>query len=301
MKIAAGIITFNPNISRLKKSIQSIANQVDVIYIYDNNSSNINYLVEYASGIQKINLICGKKNIGVASGLNQIVRTCSDDNIKWLLTLDQDSICPVNLISSLVSAITDNCAVICPRSVDRRLAYKNEFNNKLKYKDREDVDRCITAGSLVNLDVCNFLGGFDDFLFIDFVDYEYCFRLKANGYRIIRVNTVVLEQEFGDMTISKHSDFYLRFGRFFRSPFIMRFALKKQYSSMRKYYTIRNLWYCSKKYPQVYSEMLAWKLSIELIIKVFIFADNRFDVIPAIIKAIKDGRRLDILPYKSIR
>lgn len=297
MKVAAGVITYNPDVSRLKDCILSVVKQVDTLFVYDNCSSNIDEIQKAIYDIKKVELILADKNNGVSFGLNQIVKACLDNQFHWLLALDQDSLCPYNLIASLSHYASTDCAIVCPQTIDRRLHYKNDFANHNNQPHIEYVDRCITAGSLLNLDVCKLIGGFDDFLFIDFVDFEYCFRAAANGYKILRVNTVILEQEFGEMVTAKHADIFIRFGRFFKSSFIMRFALKKKYSPIRKYYTIRNLWYCQKKYPSKYTNMEAWKLSIELVLKVLIFADNRFDVVLAILKGIKDGRKLKVITY----
>lgn len=300
MKVAAGVITYNPDVSRLKECIFSIVNQVNKLFVYDNCSYNIGDIKDLLSQMENVELIISDKNKGVAYGLNEIVNACYDNQFDWLLALDQDSLCPHNLIASLSYHISPDCAIICPQTIDQRLHYKNDFVDHKKQSNIEYVDRCITAGSFLNIGVCKLIGGFDNFLFIDFVDFEYCFRAVANGYKILRVNNVVLEQEFGEMVTAKHSDIFILLGRFLKSSFIMRFALKKKYSPLRKYYTIRNLWYCQKKYPNKYTKWQAWKLSIQLVLKVFVFADNRFNVILAILRGIKDGRKLKVVPYTPI-
>ena len=42
IKTAAGIVTYNPDIQRLKANIDAITNQVYIVYCFDNGSDNIN-------------------------------------------------------------------------------------------------------------------------------------------------------------------------------------------------------------------------------------------------------------------
>lgn len=70
--IIAGIVLFNPEISRLKKNISTITNQVEKIVLFDNGSSNIEEIKEVALGNSKLILIQSKKNIGIAAALNRI-------------------------------------------------------------------------------------------------------------------------------------------------------------------------------------------------------------------------------------
>ena len=56
MKIFCGIVTFNPDIERLKENILAIQNQVDSIYIFDNYSDNrkgIQSLIEVVKDSKK--------------------------------------------------------------------------------------------------------------------------------------------------------------------------------------------------------------------------------------------------------
>src|SRR5699024_6976157 len=56
---------------------------------------------------------------------------------------------------------------------------------------------CITSASCTSIKAWEKIGGFDDWLFIDLVDNEFCKRLVASGYKILRLNHLVLDQEFG--------------------------------------------------------------------------------------------------------
>ncbi len=57
----------------------------------------------------------------------------------------------------------------------------------------------ITSGSLVSLSVYSQVGGFDDSLFIDYVDYDFNKRVLLSGYKIIRSGRTHLLHECGQM------------------------------------------------------------------------------------------------------
>ena len=106
MKVIAGIVLYNPNIERLKLNIEAIQNQVCKIILYNNNSKfNID------DDILKFNnviLINGETNIGISGALNYIAKKYNEE-YDWMLTLDQDSICPENLISEYKKYLNLDC------------------------------------------------------------------------------------------------------------------------------------------------------------------------------------------------
>lgn len=93
--IFAGIVLFNPEISRLKENITHILGQVDRLILVDNGSNNKE---EIQSGIQNFNTdkilyIDLHKNKGIAAALNVIAESTESCGVKWVLTLDQDTVC----------------------------------------------------------------------------------------------------------------------------------------------------------------------------------------------------------------
>jgi rhamnosyltransferase len=82
----------------------------------------------------------------------------------------------------------------------------------------------MTSGCLLDLVAWQVVGPFRDDFFIDFVDNEYCLRLRREGYRVLRANRANLEHAVGDIS---------RYG-----PLIA-----TNHSPLRRYYKTRNrLW-----------------------------------------------------------
>ena len=55
----------------------------------------------------------------------------------------------------------------------------------------------IASGSLVKAEVFGVTGFFDEAMFIDYVDTDFCLRLQKNGFKILSVASVLLEHELG--------------------------------------------------------------------------------------------------------
>lgn len=91
-RIYAGIVSYNPDLLRLKENISSIQQQVPVI-VFDNGSRNIIAIQKLISDFSEVQLIRSKKNIGIAAALNQLMQWGYENKFDWMLSLDQDSVC----------------------------------------------------------------------------------------------------------------------------------------------------------------------------------------------------------------
>lgn len=228
-KIIGGIILYNPDIIRLSENISAIIDQIDYLLLIDNNSNNIVDIMNEYKFDPKIKIISNKENFGVAYALNQVIDYSKKNDYHWALTLDQDSVCPKNLIN-IYRQYTNivNIGIICPNIIDR-----NEINRTpVNKKKAAEVKWCITSASLVNINAWHNVGGFDERLFIDLVDYDFCHRLRENGYKIMMTNETSLLHQLGDLRIYNFFGLKIRVAN--HSPF-------------RKFFIIRNTIYLYKK------------------------------------------------------
>ena len=157
----------------------------------------------------------------------------------------------------------------------------------------EDVNFCITSGSFMNVKKALEVGGFDEKLFIGLVDDEICYKIKKNGYRIIRNDAVVLNHELGNLTPSKHESFYLRIGEILHSDSIKKLSYKRTVNPMRLYYATRNMIYLNKKYPQ---ESMSWstKRLVYNSVSSLLRGRRKVSLLKSVINGIKDGKDMNI-------
>lgn len=285
-KCAAGIVLYNPEINRLKLNIDAICVQVKVVYCFNNGSDNSNEIYRLLQNYTNVYLIDENKNLGIATALNRMTERASKDGMEWLLTLDQDSICASNMIEEFNKYTNKkNIGIICPLSKDKRRPQE-----KVPLSDTviSEIDYCITSGSLININICNTIGGFDDYLFIDSVDNDYCYRIRKNNYKIIRFNHIILDHELGDLTPSKGAKFYLKLGTIFKSKRIKALSYKRKVLPMRAYYQTRNIVYLSKKHGSP-----IYKFSVKFALyngaSDILRSQNKVAVAKAVMKGFKDG------------
>ena len=224
MKIVAGIILYNPDINRLMENISAISPQVEHIIIIDNNSTNILGLKENLIKNSKIKFVKNENNLGVAKALNQIALSAISLDYDWLITLDQDSVAPENLVEIYSKYIEiDKVGMISCKIIDRNFGELS--SQREKRKGWEFVDMCITSASMINLSVWQTVGGFCEEMFIDSVDFDICYLMQEYGYKILKTNEVALLHEVGKSQKIK---------------FCGREELVFHHSPLRCYYMIRN-------------------------------------------------------------
>ncbi|EIH9924950.1 glycosyltransferase, partial [Escherichia coli] len=69
-KVAAIIITYNPDLTILRESYTSLYKQVDKIILIDNNSTNYQELKKLFEKKEKIKIVPLSDNIGLAAAQN---------------------------------------------------------------------------------------------------------------------------------------------------------------------------------------------------------------------------------------
>lgn len=241
-KYLAGITTYNPNLNRLKLNINSISRQMEMVMVVDNGSSNISNISNLVSEYDNVLLISNEKNMGIAYAMNVIGNYAVEHAYDWFLTLDQDSICPDNLIDTYVKYIDASIGIISPYIefnqpfISKLLRLKEESSDSLNSRI-SDVGYSISSGQFIQTSAWQKIGGFWEYLFIDYVDQEICLNLTRNGYRIVRINDCTLAHEPG-IPVK-----------------VFGIETAKQ-SAMREYYVARNSRLVYWNYPDEYKRAI---------------------------------------------
>ena len=195
-RICAGIVSYNPDIERLRLNVSSICGQVTKIYIVDNGSTNMSAINHLADTFSSVDIIANKENEGIAKALNQLCEVADKDHYQWILTLDQDTVCPDNLIVQLSKYIDrEDAGIICPAV---RYEGWESVEIQASSSNCEEVKACMTSGALTRIDGWKRVKGFREEYFIDFVDNEFCMKLRIAQYKIIRVNSCAMSHQLGE-------------------------------------------------------------------------------------------------------
>lgn len=269
-RIFAGIVTFEPNVDSLMANLMKIIEQVDCVVIIDNNSSNYVMWAELVIAMDNVILIRNGENRGIAKALNQICRWGITHKYEWVFTLDQDSLCTDNMISIL----SEHCekkeiGMICPNVEDRNLGESKKVEERI-----EVVKRNITSGSLMRLSVWEKLNGFDEKMFIDGVDFDYCDRLTKVGYVIIRDYRCVMKHEIGKIEI-RHFLFWK--------------VIVRNHSPFRKYYIAKNIIYLDRKEKSNGYPIITFLRLVKLILITCLYENEKKEKLIQIMRGIKAG------------
>lgn len=280
MKILAGITLFEPDIKRLDENLKAILSQVDEVVCIENGSKNVEVIEKFINEkYPEVVLIKNQSNLGIAKALNQIFSYGKNEGYEWVLTLDQDSISPSGMIEEymyvLSKAAEENIQVgiVSPVVVDRN--FDIEIHEKSNANRCEVIDKCITSASFTSVKAWEEVGGFWEYLFIDFVDHDFCAKCQKAQIIILQANRVQLLHELGNGVHHK---------------FLGRRVTALNHSAFRKYYMVRN-WLI---YMHVHKNVIDYK-SVRnsycfFYLKTLLFEKQKIKKMQQMLKGRKDGK-----------
>ena len=281
-KVAAIIVSYNPD-NNLLDSINLLINQVERIIIVDNGSEsekkkNIKLIRDIDK--EKIEIIFNEENLGIATALNIGVRSALKQGYNWILTMDQDSKVSKNMVEKMLEVYNGidekerkDILSIFPNFVDERVQSIEENSDMDTY---EYVDADITSGNLLRAEVFDKVGFFDDSLFIDLVDTDFCMRLNEKNIKMIKVRDAILYHSLGESQSVKSI-----FGKFNTS----------NHSALRRYYMTRNRFYTWEKYKDLNSFTLNRDKSLfkKEFVKIVLGEKDKINKIKMVFKGYKEN------------
>jgi rhamnosyltransferase len=276
VKIAKAVIVYFPDLNAFQ-NIQTYNNLFGKCYIIDNSDSP-NEISSQIKSLLNISYLHDGENKGIAIRLNEVCKLAIKDGFDWLLTMDQDSFFDNNSVTKYLECISNfekkhETAMFGVQYEDA------EVSNGLNCRFNE-ITHLITSGSIINLSLFSTIGAFDENLFIDEVDLEYCLRAIYRGYKIIYFPNIHLNHTLGEL-------------HYHRSLKSLKVTPRILHSPIRLYYITRNFFYISKKYKNVFpEEMQRTKKALANRIKNnILYNKKRVQVIKYLVKAIFDYKR----------
>ena len=253
-QICAIITTYRPE-SSLVESVHRLAPQVAEIVIVDDGDSeeNVEKLGRWFNGDSMVTVWHQSGNYGIAAALNAGIKIAEEKSYKWLLTLDDDSM-PYN---NMVERLCDHLARIGGSQPIGIIGMKPASNNGLisspgqGYDSHPWLDKrgVITSGSLFSLQTYKTVGPFREEFFIDLIDYDFCLKARAKGFRVIQV------QEYGfKHSVGQNETF--TFGNFTMDtlshpPFRLFYAFRNSTILVKEYFVRDPLYACAVMLSQV--------------------------------------------------
>ncbi len=277
--VCAIIVTHFPE-KNLIENIGAIFSQVDQCIIVDNASSAeiIDQIIRPLES-EKVKIIYNPINLGLATAFNQGVHLVEDD-CDWVITFDQDSKPNSDLIQNLLSFyegayFKDEIGLLAPTHFDQKTGYRGRVYENLK-ADFMFQDYVFSSGSLIPTFIFKKIGYFKDELFVDYIDHDFCLRLRNRGYRTVVVAKAHMAHNLGNIRI--HNLGPKTFFSHNYSPRRRYYMARNRVAIYREHFSIKNLW--------IFHDI--W-FGIKDFIKLIFVEKNRVEKLKAICAGTLDG------------
>jgi len=260
--IAVGITLYNPP-ETVWSHISFLTNLKLRVWIVDNSDTQQKNPILAGVEFYKHNANCG----GLAKALNILCERAVEQNLEWLLTLDQDSAFEsekdlLNLLSHTRKCDGD-VAIIAPTV--------KKINSDFF---------AITSGTLLRIQAQKECGYYLEYFFIDALDSEYCLRLLSYGWKIKIADDSLMNHKIGAM-IEK------------RVPFFKKRFYVTEHSPERMYYIMRNhcitINHYKNKLPKFCKKHR--KQLLKHIIKILLYEKNKCAKMKMILHGFLDARK----------
>lgn len=195
--IAAVIVIYNPDIPVLIHNLDEMSSALSQIILIDNGEVSDEVVDEL--GVRYQSLVYKKlsKNSGIGTAQNFGVSLLKPE-VEYIMFFDQDSWMSSSDINNMrkiyvqtdVTLLGPNYFDTNPRNSVPEIRYVNEI---------------ISSGSFISLNTFHFYGKFLESLFIDFIDYEYCWRIISEGGLVARAENIRLHHQIGSKNKAGHS------------------------------------------------------------------------------------------------
>lgn len=214
------VVSYNDPVS-LEATVCALCKEVGLVYIVDNGSASENRLrLERLKEKYVVDIEYLPVNLGIGAALNLGLKKAKKEGFRWLLTMDQDSVFREGFMDAYSRCVLrTGAAVLAPN-----------INNNSDVGEDGAVSLAITSGNLVHLSVFDRVGSYNEWLFIDGVDFDFSFRVLLSGFNIVLANDAVLEHRLGE-----------------RDALIFR-RVHSFHSPTRRYYIFRNHCYLVRLY-----------------------------------------------------
>lgn len=206
-----------------------MAEQAPVVAVDDGSGPDSQEVLTVLSGIRDVTLIRQGDNRGIAAAVNVGCAYAVDSGATVLVTFDQDSRPSSDHVFRVLRGLrTDGLirklGIVGPGKVGG-LVYRGSPVGRPNLKAVVEV---IQSGLAMPTDVFQALGQYDEGLFIDGVDTEYCLRARERGFVVAVLEDLALEHTLGVGVDAR----FLRIGKF--RP------VATGHSAFRRYYMTRN-------------------------------------------------------------
>jgi rhamnosyltransferase len=192
--IAAVITTFRPDTEFLLR-LSPISDYCDYVIIIDNTPGGHAFL-----GIpENVILIQDGYNSGLGNALNRGLKKVRELGAEVVFLFDQDSTPTEAILAGLRQGLDqygNDKVIVGPTHQDDQIQDREENAKRIAWK-QGNITCLPTSGIALNPLKLEEEDVFSESLFLDFVDFEWCWRLRIKGWAIRKLSEVVMLHRLG--------------------------------------------------------------------------------------------------------
>lgn len=229
-KVAAVVTTFNAGES-IRPNLERIAGQVNVVIIVDDSGDPVRAEAMNYAAIGNAIVLKNEDNLGIAAALNRGVAQAGLMGCNWIITLDDDTLVSKSYMDDVfnfMQTVAQPSAglIACSRGGSNPGPSRHDNGFTIKRT-------LITSGCVFELKTFRDVGGFDESLFIDLVDFDFCTKLRKSGRSIVLLDKVGMDHRVGDSQTAR------LLGKkvviYNHSPFRLYYQMRNVFSFARKH------------------------------------------------------------------
>ena len=275
--VCAVIVTYHPDVKMIG-NMKKVLDQVQGLVVVDNGSKEEELIpLRSASQLSGFSLIENGENLGIAEALNQGVRWAKCKGYPWVILFDQDSEITDGFVSKMFASWEshrnrERIGSMHPRYLDPESGVEPYV---WRAKDGGPVIS-LTSGALMPVWIFDKIGWFASEFFIDWVDIEFSFRVRAAGFLIAESKGAALLHTAGHPVKLSFMGFSFR---------------PDHHSSTRRYYISRNRIVVYRKYFRRFPGWVLHSMFVSLkeTIKCFIGEQDRIHKFRSFLLGTWDG------------
>ena len=278
LRITAIVTAYHPD-ELLRGVVESALATCESVIVVDNTplAQDGSELADPLRGFTdpRVTVLGGGRNLGLAAGLNRGLAHLPAD-AEAVLFLDQDSVLPDGMIEGLAKVLGDpGIGIVGPSPVDVETG-RNYETMAARFEQVDDRDLVITSGMLLRRSCLAQVPGFREDFFVDYVDVDFCLRMKRARVRIVRDLSQQMPHSIGDVRAHRFLGREVRVGH---------------HAAWRHYWTIRNGLILIKEHV---GHNPKWAVTNALFLarwfaQVVVFEPKRGTHVPACLKGLRDA------------
>ncbi len=293
-KIASVTVATNAE-HMLPRQLEALSRQTQAlkeIIVVDNASTDSTREV-LSKKYPHVTVLTLPANLGVGGGFSAgLAYAAIEKQYDWVWLLDDDSVPKPDAVETLLRGLEsvkgsgDDIGILAPLPVHPGsglpypgLLWRRGFVKPSRTLLRQPVcfvDVVISSGTLVRREAVDKVGLPRQDFFMDFVDFEYCLRMRRHGYRIALVCESILDHSIGDPRTAT----FLGFSRTWAD-----------HAPWREYYFVRNqtftIWHY---YPDWKSKLYILRKLLRHAAGIVLFGRRKRACLKMMILGFQDGR-----------